>query len=598
MNRNKNLKSNWLIFAVSLIIITSCTKTLNQTPQSTATAGAIFSSEDGMRLYNNSFYGILPGINDVFRGDEVSDYGARSQVPDYLRTGAYTSRQSTGWDWTNLRNVNYFLANNTNPALSDPIRNNYNGLARFFRAWFYFDKIKRFGNVPWISSPLTVDDPALYNGRDERTLVMDSILADLNFACNNIILSNDASRSQITKWIAYGLKSRVCLFEGTFRKYQTDYNLQASADQWLQEAATTSKVVMDSSGFSLNTAGGTSSSYRQLFISAAPVSNEVMLSNISNPNLSVYNDANWYFTSSTYGVRYSFTRTFINTYLNLDGTPFTDVAGHDTITFAHETQNRDKRLQQTIRTPGYTRVSSGKTIAAPPVFSYTYTGYQPIKWSLDDTYNDNGANNTNSIAVMRYAEILLNYAEAQAELGQLTDDDWTKTVGALRARAGITNGTSVKPLVLDTYMKENYFADVTDPSLMEIRRDRGIELALEGFRFYDLVRWKHGELLLQKWNGFYVPGLNIPLDLNNDGVYDVCFVKTAPASPISGVTYVNVSETVNGVTNPQRLLNDTYGEIHWLDNISREWADYKYLYPLPLTDVQQNPALTQNPGWQ
>jgi hypothetical protein len=199
---------------------------------------------------------------------------------------------------------------------------------------------------------------------------------------------------------------------------------------------------------------------------------------------------------------------------------------------------------------------------------------------------------------MRYAEILLNYAEARAELGQLTDDDWKMTVGALRARAGITGGTTAKPTVLDPYMKANYFEDVTDPSLMEIRRERGIELVLEGFRFYDLVRWKHGELLLQTWNGFYVPGLNIPLDLNGDGVYDVAFYKTMPENPVDGVTYINVSETVNGVTNPQRLEHDTYGEIRWLDNIPRDWQDYKYLYPIPLTDVQLNPALGKNNGWE
>ena len=598
LNTIRNKNKLWLLFAIAVAAIASCTKELDQTPQSTATKDAIFSNEDGLKLYANSFYNILPGINDVFRGDEIADYGARSQVADYLRTGAYTSRQSTGWDWTNLRNINYFIANCNNPVLSETVRNNYIGLARFFRAWFYFDKVKRFGDVPWISTPLGVDDPALYNGRDPRTLVMDSILADLNFACANITLNDDPTRSQITRWVAYGFKSRVCLFEGTFRKYQTSYNLGATASQWLQEAANAAKIVMDSSGFTLNTAGGTNLSYRQLFISTAPVNSEVMLSNVSSTSLSVYNDANWYYTSSTYGVRYSFIRTFINTYLNVDGTPFTDVPGHDTMTFAHETQNRDMRLQQTIRTPGYLRTSSGKIIPAPPVFSYTYTGYQPIKWSLDDTYYDNGANNINSISVMRYAEILLNYAEARAELGQLTDDDWKMTVGALRARAGITGGIIARPTVLDPYMKANYFEDVTDPSLMEIRRERGIELVLEGFRFYDLVRWKHGELLLQTWNGFYVPGLDIPLDLNSDGVYDVAFYKTMPANPVAGVTYINVSETVNGVTNPQRLAHDTYGEIHWLDNIPRDWQDYKYLYPIPLTDVQLNPALGQNQGWE
>lgn len=602
INQNKNMfRLNFyklLIVLAASVTVASCSKELNQTPQSTATKDAIFGSEDGLKLYTNSFYNILPGINDVFRGDDISDYGARSQVADYLRTGAYSSRQSSGWSWSDLRNVNYFLENCNNPAIPEDVRNNYIGIARFFRAWFYFDKVKRFGDVPWIGHTMSVDDPALYNGRDPRTLVMDSVLADLNYACEHITSTDDKTRSQITKWIAYGFKSRVCLFEGTFRKYQTSYNLASTADTWLQNAADAAKAVMDSKMYSLNTAGGTDLSYRQLFISTAPVTSEIMLSNVSSTALSIYNDANWYYTSSTYGVRFSFIRTFINTYLNLDGTPFTDVPGHDTMTFAHETQGRDKRLQQTIRTPGYMRTSSNKQVPAPPVFSYTYTGYQPIKWCLDDDYYDNGANNTNSISVMRYAEILLNYAEARAELGQLTDEDWAATIGALRARAGITGGLTAKPTMIDPYLHTNYFPEISDPALLEIRRERGIELALEGFRFYDLVRWKKGDLLLQEWNGFYVPALNQPLDLNNDGIFDVAFYKEMPANPVDGVRYIFVGETSNGVANPQRLSHDTYGELHWLDNVPREWSDYKYLYPIPLTDLQLNPKLGQNPGWQ
>ena len=325
-----------------------------------------------------------------------------------------------------------------------------------------------------------------------------------------------------------------------------------------------------------------------------------MLANVSSSSLAVLNDANWYYTSATYGVRFNFTRTFINTYLNLDGTPFTDIVGHDTMTFAHETQGRDKRLQQTIRTPGYTRLSSGSIQAAPPIFSYTYTGYQPIKWCLDDMYYDNGTLNTNSVSLMRYAEILLNYAEARAELGQLSATDWSNTIGALRARAGITGGLSALPVAIDTYLQANYFPDITDPVLLEIRRERGIELTLEGFRFADLTRWKHGELLLQPWNGLYVPALNQLMDLNGDGKYDVCFYQgTAPGS-VSGVTYINVSPAINGTANPQVLSNGTYGELHWLDNniIPRQWADYMYLYPIPYGDLQLNPNLGQNPVWQ
>jgi hypothetical protein len=206
--------------------------------------------------------------------------------------------------------------------------------------------------------------------------------------------------------------------------------------------------------------------------------------------------------------------------------------------------------------------------------------------------NDNGATNTNSVSLMRYAEILLNYAEAKAELGTLTDADWAKTVGALRSRAGITGGLATKPATVDTYLQSHYFPDVTDASILEVRRERGIELALEGFRYADLIRWKHGDLLLNTWNGFYVPSLNTLMDLDKDGVADVYFYQgTAPANQIKGVTYINVS------ANPQILSKGTSGELHWLDNIQRGWSDYMYVYPIPYAALQLNPNLGQNTGW-
>ncbi|WP_343670345.1 RagB/SusD family nutrient uptake outer membrane protein [Chitinophaga sp.] len=587
------------------VLAGSCSKELDQRPVSTADRDAIFGNEAGLKLYANSFYDVLPAMGDVFRGDAMADYSAVNAVPDFLRDGAYNSRvqaEIDNWKWTKLRNINYFLANNTNPAVGQTIRENYNGLARFFRAWFYFDKVKRYGNVPWIGTPLGIADSALYAARDSRKLVMDSIIADLDYAAAHISLGTDATASQVTKYTAYALKSRVCLFEGTFRKYHTSLGLTADAPALLQAAADAAKVVMDQGGFSLNQAGGTSGSYRQLFISASPVASEVMLANVASSTLSVFNDANWYYTSATYGVRLSLTRKFINTYLNIDGTPFTSVSGYETKPFVEETKNRDLRLSQTIRMGNYTRTDNGKTVAAPPVFSYTYTGYMPKKWCLDDTYYDGGSNNTNSICIMRYAEILLNYAEAKAELGTLTDADWAATVGALRSRAGITSGTATKPTVADQYLTTNYFnkaGDPTDPSILEIRRERGIELVLEGFRFYDLVRWNDGELLVQQWNGMYVPALDVPMDLNGDGVNDVCFYQTPPASQQSGVTYISVAPTVNGVTNPTQLSHGTYGEIKWLDNIARvTWADFRYLYPLPYTELQLNTKLVQNVGWE
>jgi len=94
-----------------------------------------------------------------------------------------------------------------------------------------------------------------------------------------------------------------------------------------------------------------------------------------------------------------------------------------------------------------------------------------------------------------------------------------------------------------------------------------------------------------------VPALNTPMDLNGDGKMDVVFYKTMPSPTLPGVTYVNVSETVGGAANPQRLSNDTYGELTWLNNVPRIWDDKMYYYPIPETDRLFNPRLGQNPGW-
>lgn len=600
----------WLLLIPTLFL--KCKK-LEQLPQSTASKDAVFSSEKGLDLYANSFYSLLPTANNVHTADNVSDYGARRDAPRFIRPGAYgpnvndnTSASAYdlvalgpdwNWGWGSLRNLNYFIVNNTDARVPADVRKHYMGLARFFRAFFYFEKVKRFGDVPWINRPLDVNDPELTKGRDSRTLVMDSLLADLDYAIQNIKTTSDGSRSLITKWVAYAFKARVCLFEGTFRKYHTNLNLTGTANAWLTQAAAAAKEVMDKSGFKLYEGAGAALSYRKVFTSVSPVQDEVMLAAIVDPALSVLHAANWYYTSATTGVRFSFTRNFINTYLNIDGTPFTGKPGYETMEFKDEVKNRDRRLEQTIRMGSYKRTNGTSTIAAPPVFSYTYTGYMPIKWCLDDTYYDTRDLNNNAVSIFRYAEVLLNYAEAKAELGTLTDADWAITIGALRKRAGITGGLTTKPTVADPYLTTKYFPGISDPAILEIRRERGIELAMEGFRFYDLVRWKRGQLMEMSWNGIYVPALDMPLDLNGDGVLDVAFYKTLPANRVSGVTYINVSATINGTPNSQRLSNDTYGEVIWLNNIARKWEDKNYFYPIPEPDRTTNPNLGQNPGW-
>lgn len=586
---------NLFYLGFSILTLIGCSK-LDQTPVSTVGPDAVFQTESGLELYTNSFYGVLPSTSTIIRGDNMADFVARKEVPDFYRPGAFGPRQSSGWTWSQLRNINYFIVNNTNDNVSEETRNHYQGIARFFRAWFYFDKVKRFGDVPWINRPLDVeDDDELYGERDSRVVVMDSIMSDLDYAIENISLTNDNSRSLITKYVAAAFKSRVALFEGTFRKYHENYGLQDTSGDYLMQAAEAAKLVINEGGFSLHNSGLTP--YQDLFNSKSVISSEVILANLYNADLGILHDANWYYTSATYGDRLSFTRDFVNTYLNIDGTPFSSRPGYRELTFTEEVSNRDQRLSQTIRTPGYERINGGQRIETPPVFSYTYTGYQPVKWVLDETFYDSGANNDNIIPIIRYAEVLLNYAEAKAELGSITVTDWTQTIGALRERAGITGGINALPVIIDTYLQREFYPEINDPVLLEIRRERGIELALEGFRFYDLVRWAKGELVEKTWNGIYVPALNTPMDLNNDGIMDVVFYQGNVPNQIPGVTYVNVSETVRGEVNPLRLSEGTKGELLWLENIPIIWEDKFYLYPIPENDRLMNPGLGQNPGW-
>lgn len=588
-----NMK-RYLFYLCLVAIASSCNK-LEQEPKSTVSKEAVFNTESGLKLYSNSFYTILPTSNDILRGDNMGDFVARKDVPNFFRAGAFGPRQSTGWTWTDLRNINYFLENNISENVPTEVRENYNGIARLFRALFYFEKVKRFGNVPWIDRTLSTEDELLTSGRDPRELVMNEVLKDLDYAIAHITALSDPTRTRMTKTVAQSIKSRICLFEGTFRKYHEGLGLKSTADFWLEEAATAAQAVMDAQQYSL-VSSSTETSYRDLFIQQG-VNNETILNIAYSVELGVYHDANWYYTSASYGDRLSFTRKFIHTYLNIDGTPFTNDPAYQTQTFQQETTGRDKRLQQTIRTAGYTRVNGGQPVLTSPTFSHTYTGYQPIKWVEADVSLDGGVRNATNIPIIRYAEVLLNYAEAKAELGEMSDADWAGTIGLLRRRAGITGGLDSKPTTIDSYLRSAYFPGIDDPAILEVRRERGIELALEGHRFYDVVRWRRGELFKETWQGMYVPALNTAYDLNSDGKNDVAFVTSNPANPETGVMYVNVASTVNGQTNNMILENGNSGEIIWMRTIPRIWEDRMYLYPIPENDYIMNPNLGQNPNW-
>lgn len=578
---------NILLTILLLVGFSSCD--LEELPQATASRIAIFESKSGLELYSNSFYEILPSPYDgVFAIDNNSDIVARNGVDSRFMPNALSPTTSGGWSWGNLRNINYFIENAEQSNV--PEKDHYLGIARFFRAYFYYDMIKRFGDVPWIDRTIDVnDEEKLYAARDDRFEVMDKVLEDLNYAIANISDKSEPTRTLITKDVARAFKTRVALYEASFRKYHTDHGKQGSANQWFEEVVKTADEIK---GYSLVEGPN---SYRELFLQKSPNATEVILAVTLDADLQVFSSRNRRMISPTYGDRPSLTRRFINTYLNADGTPFTNSNEYKTTPFAEEVKNRDGRLHQTIRLGNYHRTENGVPIIAPPNLDQAYTGYQIIKGSYDERFPyDDESRNENAHIIFRYAEVLLNKAEALAELGTMTDAQWASTVGLLRARAGITGTTlSQKPVVADPYMVEFYNNKFTDPVLLEVLRERAVEMITEGLRPDDLVRWRLGDLFATApMNGMYVPELG-EYDLNEDGVMDVCFYRGERPVDVTATIFVDV--TAPGVGN--RVLSEgDSGEILWNPG-AREWLDKKYLYPIPEADRLRNPNIGQNPGW-
>jgi len=580
----KNISKICLILILTGLF-SSCKDFLETEPVDKLVPTTFFEKEEDLELYTNSFYQrMLPGGLEVVQADEMGEYTSKNQSPSYI-AGSYTSVNEGAWNWTDLRNINFFLENFDNEAIPQEARNHYEGIARFFRAYFYFEKVKRYGGVPWYSKTMTTDDPDLYKPRDSREMVMDSVLADLNFAVENIYDVKDNTSSLVSRQVALAFKSRVALFEGTFRKYHPEAGLTGSVEKFLTEAADAAKKVMESGQYSLYNTGSPSSDYRSLFISENAVSEEVMWAVIYNNALKRWHNITWKFNSATYGARWGLNKQFINTYLMTDGSRFTEMTGYDELPFVEEMENRDHRLAQTVRSLGYQR--GGKP--APPNFGYTYTGYHIMKHSLDDPGLDGISESYNSIPLIRYAEVLLNYAEAMAELGTFGTAEWNMTIGPLRERAGVV---STPPVSADPYLQKTYFPEISDRFLLEVRRERGVELVYEGLRYDDLMRWKKGHLLEMSWKGIYVPALNQPMDLDGNGTFDVAFVRTVPDNKVSGVIYYVIDGTAS------KLSEGDHGHLIWRDDEERVFDEKKYLHPISNADIVLNDQLEQNPGWE
>jgi hypothetical protein len=542
---------------ITMMAVASCKKDsfLDRYPLSDISPQNFFKDETDLQLYCNQYYGQLPAQN-FLRADDDSDDKANNSISLFL-AGSYTVPNAAGgtsWNFSFIRNCNYFLANYSKANIPDATKNIYVGETLFFRAMDFWGKVKTFGDVPYINRYISdTSKSALYGTRMPHKQVMDSVLKDLNFAVANIPVTTPDGR--LNKYDALALKARVCLWEGTYRKYF------GAGDEaiYLQAASDAAEQIINSGLFSLYTTGHPKTDYYNLFIQDELKGNPEAIMPMRYLTNILMNNIDRSLGEAGDGYSKDFARSFLCT----DGLP-TSLSplykGDDSLDV--EIQNRDPRMSQQIATRGFDFLS-GDLITLPRIgTSVTSTGYQPIKGRSSSQAAWSAGQSTYDFFIFRYAETLLIDAEAKAELGLCTQAVLDATINKLRDRVGMPH------MIIANLVKDPKSTFPAIPALIdEIRRERRVELGSEGFRFDDLHRWHAGTLinnpetilgvkLLPKLRAEYPPAQvgNIVVDANY---------------------YVRIYPIIT----------------------ARTWNDKLYLYPIPTQEISLNPNLKQNPGW-
>lgn len=581
--------------------LTSCEDAIDKKPLQDINEEDYFKTAEQLRLFTDPLYNNLLEKEPF---DEQSDQYVQMNLSQIIIGGnrRQVPESGGGWSWGNLRRCNELLAH-LDKCQDAAAATQYEAVTKFFRAFFYFEKIKRFGDVPWYDTPIgSADTEQLMKPRDSRELVMTEMIKDIDFAIENLPRKskNPNNPYRVSHGAALALKAQFCLYEGTYRKY---HNLSVEGNDYkyyLQLAANAAKQIIDEKEYKLYSTNNPSKDYLTLFTLEDANPDEFILAINSTISADATHNANGLSFQPTQGIP-GLTRNFINTYLMKDGSRFTDKAGWQTMVFADEMKDRDPRLFQSIRGLGYTRIGKSEVLATD--FGFCTTGYMPIKFVVGPDVNngqvDRGGRNTNDIPVYRFAEVLLNYAEAKAELGTLTQDDLNNSVNLIRKRAGMPNlsmadaNANPDPYLLSA---ETGFTNVTGANagvILEIRRERGIELLEEGYRINDLFRWKAGLRLNQSIQGMYFPGPG-EYDLTGDGKPNLVLYANgtpAPTAP-AGALVKEIGKEI-------LLSAGTYGYVDYHKNHERygfnEARDY--LYPIPINERSLNHNLAQNPGW-
>lgn len=593
-----------LLSAAAVASLASCEKFLSTEPVDQISSSSYFKTEKDLELYANGLIqSYKPTGESIGQGDNYSDLISSKTSTDFYRPGIWIPSKQTGWEvssWKGIRRANILIEGieKNKGKFSEEIYNHYMGVARFWRAYFYFAKVKTFGDVPWIDHTLKPGDELLTAGRDDRELVMHNVLEDLNFACENMSGSKTYD-GVINKYVGLALKSRVCLFEGAYRKYHSvnpstnqpwKGQYESSAD-FYRAASAAAREIMDSQKYSLLT-GSASTVYNDIWRNTNfhKTTESIWSVEYMDGDSPVYNELTWRVNSGTYDQQCAPTKNLMRMFLNLDGT----LAKPD-VSINNEFTNRDWRLINTVHGPGHTyTTTSGAETLKPLNFSYTFTGYQFRKWSQEKEENYSKGRNTNDIPIFRYAEVLLNYAEAEAELGNSDMRTvWNETIKPLRERAGVKN---IYPgdagYTEDKWLKEYY----NDPSLsnviLEIRRERVTEMILEDLRVDDLFRWNCGDLIVdrktgnQGWMGIYVTADEAKNGLVFNGT-KYTFTKASATGYKVGTSTADSNHSFS---------EGSYGYLIY--NYKLEWLDRDYVRPIPTSALTKNPNLGQNYGWE
>ena len=559
------MKLKYLLYSsiIGVTTLTGCNDAfLERSPQN-INDQTYWTSPSDLQTYANAFYGILPhGVSNY--DDTWSDNQVPRGVESYIWGQYAVPTEDDNWSksaWSNLRYINYFMTHYGTVTGDEGEINRYVGEMRFFRALQYFSKVMTYGDVPWLEEDMNTDSPELYGPRTPRNEVIQHIIDDLDFAIEWLpegrVSSGD---NRLTADVARHIKARVCLYEGTYYKYHTELGYEWQS--LLQEAVDASDALINSGNYSIYNMNDPEHDYYNMFIMEDK-------SNLSEAILYIdYADQlrrhNW--GHGAWEANTGFSKDFIDSYLYADGLPKALTSyPTDDATIAEEFANRDPRLKQMVLNNEFFEGNSafvGHEVASDDAYVNTFctTGYQTIKGYDPATGHLGFTLETADGIAYRYAETLLINAEAKAELGTINQSDLDRTINVLRDRVGMPH------LMMEVGFTDPNWPDYgydLSPLLQEIRRERRIELAGEGFRWNDICRWKAGKLFE---NPMTYVGKKVTTGTRTDEGYAIVYPD---------------------YTNPDLSIGDN----------SRKWKDQRYLLPIPTNELQLNPALEQNPGW-